>query len=91
VQKEAGVFHMRVEIEMIDAIGVDQRGPPLDAMHRLVSSSSARYAPSWPVMPVTSATFLVINSNPTLKRKKPHTLQFTGPKRVIFNRRAFLR
>ena len=36
MQKKIAVCLMRIMVQMIDAIGVDQRGPPLHAMHNII-------------------------------------------------------
>ena len=59
MQLETDVLLVRVLVQMIDAIGIEGRRPALDAMnvYPFCSRNSARYAPSWPVIPVINARF----------------------------------
>ena len=60
MQSEAAVGGMRILIEVIDAISVEERGAAFDNQHlvTLLKQNSARYAPSWPVIPVIKAFFM---------------------------------
>jgi hypothetical protein len=57
MQSEAAVGGMRV---LIEVISVEERGAALDTVHlvTLLKQNSARYAPSWPVIPVIKAFFM---------------------------------
>ena len=67
VQFEAHVLFVRVLVEMIDAVGIERRRASFDAVdaRTLCDRNSARYAPSWPVIPVINAVFP--NVSPRLK------------------------
>jgi hypothetical protein len=62
VQLEAGVVNVRVLVDVVHPLGVERAGAALDAVHDVAFSSrnSARYEPSWPVMPVMRATLGVM-------------------------------
>lgn len=57
VHEEPDVPLVPIDVEMIDSARVERRRTANDAVHLipLLSNSSARYDPSWPVMPVISA------------------------------------
>ena len=61
VQNELAVVDMRILIQMVDAVGVEQGRTALDAVDGVafLSRNSARYAPSWPVTPVISAVLVM--------------------------------
>jgi len=62
MEKETHALLMRVHIEVVDAVGVKKARTPLDAVHlvALAEQKSARYAPSWPVIPVMRAFIDVV-------------------------------
>ena len=57
MQEKAGLGLVDVLIDVIDAVGIETGGAPFQAMDfvPLASRNSARYEPSWPVIPVMSA------------------------------------
>jgi hypothetical protein len=57
VQDEPPIGDMRILVEVIDALGVEERRAPLHAVHHiaLVEQQLGQVAPSWPVIPVINA------------------------------------
>jgi len=70
---------MRVFINVVDAIGVEQRSAPLDAVHfvTLRQQEFGEIGPSCPVTPVMRAFFILFCSlNPTNRIDRNVSLRF---------------
>lgn len=71
MQNQIAIIDLWILIDVIDTLRVKEGATALDAVYHIAfsSSNSARYDPSWPVIPVISATFCV-NGRALLGKRK---------------------